>query len=71
MEGSMKIRRPPARLLAAWVAMVGVAIAGLIVGFTASKPAGITLFILGSLGYLILGVYIYVVIPRRLLASVL
>jgi hypothetical protein len=61
----MKIRRPPPKLLAAWAAMASLVIAGLIVGFTASKPAGIALFVLGSLGYLILGVYIYVVIPRR------
>jgi hypothetical protein len=61
----LKIRRPPPTLLAAWIALASLMMTGLIVGFAASKPVGIALFVLGCLGYLILGVYIYAVIPRR------
>jgi hypothetical protein len=61
----MKIRRPPRRVLLLWILMAVLLIAGLLVGYIASRPIGIALFAIGLLGYMFGGVLIFFVFPRR------
>jgi hypothetical protein len=61
----MKYRRPSRKVTLLWAFMVFMVIAGLIIGFTVSTIAGTVLVVIGCAGYLIGGIVIYAIIPRR------
>lgn len=61
----MKYRKPPRNILLIWLLMAVILVAGLLIGFTVSRPAGIVLFIIGCAGYIIGGLIIFIIIPRR------
>jgi hypothetical protein len=61
----MRSRRLRAWIVLLWLILAVVLVAGVIVGFTASRTAGIVLFGVGALGYLILGAIVFMFMPRR------
>ena len=48
-----------------WLILALLLIAGVVVAFTVSGIAGVVLFAAGALGYLILGVVVFMYMPRR------
>jgi hypothetical protein len=61
----MRRRRPSRPILWSWAAFAVLIVAGLIIGYTVSRAAGITLFVIGCAGYLAGGIAIFFVVPRR------
>ena len=48
-----------------WLILALLLIAGVIVAFTVSGVAGVILFGVGALGYLLLGAVVFMYMPRR------
>jgi hypothetical protein len=62
---SLRSRRLRAWIVLLWLILAVVVIAGLVVGFTVSRTAGIVLFGVGAVGYLTLGAIVFMFMPRR------
>lgn len=62
---SMRSRRLRAWIVLGWLILAVVLVAGVVVGFTADRTAGIVLFGVGALGYLVLGAVVFMFMPRR------
>jgi hypothetical protein len=62
---SLRTRRLRAWIVLAWLILALLLIAGVAVAFTVSGIAGIILFAAGAVGYLILGVVVFMFMPRR------
>ena len=48
-----------------WLVLAVLLVAGLVVGFTVSGLAGVILFGVGAVGYLVLGAIVFAFMPRR------
>jgi hypothetical protein len=62
---SLRTRRLRAWIVLSWLILAVLLIAGIVVAFTASGLAGIILFALAAAGYLVLGVIVFMYMPRR------
>jgi hypothetical protein len=62
---SLRTRRLRAWIVLAWLVLGVLLIAGVVVAFTVSGTAGVVLFGLGALGYLVLGAIVFMYMPRR------
>jgi hypothetical protein len=62
---SLRTRRLRAWIVLAWLILALLLIAGVAVAFTVSGIAGIILFAVGAVGYLVLGAVVFMFMPRR------
>ena len=62
---SVRSRRLRAWIVLLWLVLAVILIAGLCVGFTVDRTAGIVLFGVGAVGYIVLGVVVFMFMPRR------
>ncbi len=62
---SLRTRRLRAWIVLSWLILALLLIAGVIVAFTVSGIAGVILFGVGALGYLLLGAAVFMYMPRR------
>jgi hypothetical protein len=61
----MRTRRLRAWIVLAWLVLAVLVIAGIVVAFTVSGIAGVILFAVGTIGYLVLGAIVFMFMPRR------
>jgi hypothetical protein len=61
----MRTRRLRAWIVLLWLVLAVLLIAGLVVGFAVNGPAGVILFGVGAVGYLVLGAIVFAYMPRR------
>ena len=62
---SMRSRRLRAWIVLMWLVLAVLLIAGLVVGFAVNGTAGVILFGVGAVGYLVLGAVVFMYLPRR------
>jgi hypothetical protein len=60
----MNIRRPPRKVVMAWITMGVILIIGLLLG-PVNRTVGASLFLIGFVGYMGGGIGIFIVYPRR------
>jgi hypothetical protein len=62
----MKIRRPPKKTIAPWLLSACLIIVGPLVGYYAgARAVGLTLLVIGVIGFIGGGIIIFVLAPRR------
>ena len=61
----MRTRRIRAWIVLSWLILALLLIAGVVVAFTVSGFAGVILFGVGAVGYLLLGAVVFMFMPRR------
>jgi hypothetical protein len=62
---SLRTRRLRAWIVLSWLILAVLLVAGVVVAFAVNGPAGVILFGVGAVGYLVLGAIVFMYMPRR------